>query len=234
MIHKLFALTIALALGNALCAQDQTPAKKNVPAEQTVPFVQKPEMYPLDTCIVSGEKLADKAVIFVVDGMTFKTCCEKCKAKVTKDPATYQSKLSPSLIAAQAGHYPLGVCVISGGKLGAMGQPVQLLLDNTLVQLCCSHCQDKATAKASEMAATVRTAAYEAQSKTYPLSTCLVSGEALGKGAVSVLYGTTLVRFCCKDCIGKFEAKPADYMAKLHPAASEPKNEPAKAKGGGK
>ena len=84
-------------------------------------------------------------------------------------------------------------------------------------------------AKAPAMAAKVRDAAYEAQSKSYPIDTCVVGGEKLGKDAVSVMYGTTLVRFCCKDCIAKFEKSPAEFVAKLHPAKVADKK-PAEAK----
>lgn len=59
----------------------------------------------------------------------------------------------------------------------------------------------------------------------YPLQTCVVSGEKLdemGKPVV-INYQGTEVRFCCKDCVGKFNADPAKYLAKLK-AAQHPAN----------
>ena len=52
---------------------------------------------------------------------------------------------------------------------------------------------------------------------SYPLTTCVVSGEELGGMGEPVEYdhNGTLVKFCCKNCIPKFEADPEKYMAKL-------------------
>lgn len=198
-----------LVLAGAICAQDTVQAS----AAKTS-YQQKP-MYPLATCIVSGEKLGDDAVTFQVGTRTFRTCCDKCKAKVEKDAETFGKKLDEAVIAAQLKTYPLDVCAVTGKKLGSMGDPIKLVLDDTLVQLCCNGCTKKATAKAGEMAQKVRDAAFAAQSKAYPLGECVVSGDKLGKEPVSVMFGTQLVRFCCDKCIAKFEKDPATYLAKL-------------------
>ena len=58
-------------------------------------------------------------------------------------------------------------------------------------------------------------------SDTYPLKTCLVSGEQLGGDMgkpVVINYKGTEVRFCCKDCVKKFNADPGKYLAKLKAA----------------
>src|SRR5215510_4375733 len=88
----------ALALAGVLCAQDQPPAPAAQQKPQKAAFLSRPEIYPLDTCVVSGEKLDADAVTFVVDGRTFKTCCAKCKPKVEKDPATFAKKLDEALV----------------------------------------------------------------------------------------------------------------------------------------
>jgi YHS domain-containing protein len=53
--------------------------------------------YPLDTCIVSDEKLgADpdmKPYVFVHEGQEIKLCCKSCKKKFDKSPETYLKKL---------------------------------------------------------------------------------------------------------------------------------------------
>jgi hypothetical protein len=53
--------------------------------------------YPLDTCLVSGEKLdADptmKSFSFVHEGQEIKLCCKSCKKKFDKSPETYLKKL---------------------------------------------------------------------------------------------------------------------------------------------
>ncbi len=49
----------------------------------------------------------------------------------------------------------------------------------------------------------------------YPLTTCVVSGEALGSmgDPVVVTHEGTEVRLCCAQCKPKFEADPAKYVA---------------------
>lgn len=54
---------------------------------------------------------------------------------------------------------------------------------------------------------------------TYPLTTCVVSGEKLdsmGEPHVFTHEGTE-VRLCCKSCLDDFNKEPAKYMAKLKP-----------------
>ena len=74
------------------------------------------------------------------------------------------------------------------------------------------------------LAATVRAA--DKPAAPYPLTTCVVSGEALNDMGKPVSYThkeegkpDRLVMFCCKSCIGKFKKDPVKYLAKL--AAAE-------------
>jgi len=55
---------------------------------------------------------------------------------------------------------------------------------------------------------------------TYPLTTCVVSGEKLGEMAPPVIYHHEgrEVRFCCKECVGKFKANPAKYLKMIDDA----------------
>jgi len=66
---------------------------------------------------------------------------------------------------------------------------------------------------------------------TYPLDTCVVSGEKLGgeMGApIDYIYKEAgkpdrLVRFCCKMCIPKFKKDPAKYLKLIDEAAASKK-----------
>ena len=53
--------------------------------------------YPLDKCLVSGEKLgADpdmKPHVFTVDGQEVKLCCKSCLKDFNKDKAKYMTKI---------------------------------------------------------------------------------------------------------------------------------------------
>ena len=58
---------------------------------------------------------------------------------------------------------------------------------------------------------------------TYPLTTCVVSGEKLGEmGAPAVInYKGTEVKFCCNSCVKKFNADSEKYLAKLKEASTK-------------
>lgn len=70
--------------------------------------------------------------------------------------------------------------------------------------------------------------ATQASSTTYPLTTCVVSGDKLDEMGDPVKYvykqpgkPDRLVEFCCKDCIKDFEKDPAKYLAKLDAATGQ-------------
>tara|TARA_R110000850_G_scaffold5389_7_gene22450 strand:+ start:695 stop:961 length:267 start_codon:yes stop_codon:yes gene_type:complete len=50
---------------------------------------------------------------------------------------------------------------------------------------------------------------------TYPLETCVVSGEPLGSMGtpVEVSHEGTTVKLCCKNCIEDFNADPSKFAA---------------------
>lgn len=52
--------------------------------------------YPLDVCIVGGEKLGSmgKPFVFVHQGQEIKLCCDGCKADFDKEPAKFLAKLA--------------------------------------------------------------------------------------------------------------------------------------------
>ncbi|MDF1739137.1 MAG: hypothetical protein P1U86_08255 [Verrucomicrobiales bacterium] len=54
----------------------------------------------------------------------------------------------------------------------------------------------------------------------YPLTTCVVSGEALGSMGtpIEVTHEGTTVKLCCKSCIKEFKASPEKFVAKLDSA----------------
>ena len=58
---------------------------------------KKPKPYPLDTCVVAGEKLgADpsmKPYVFTHEGREVKLCCKSCLKDFKKDTAKYIAKI---------------------------------------------------------------------------------------------------------------------------------------------
>lgn len=77
------------------------------------------------------------------------------------------------------------------------------------------------------------------QATAYPLTTCVVSGEALGSMGESFIHihkdagkPDREVRLCCKSCLKKFLKDPAKYLAKLDASATPPAPTPAAPKSG--
>jgi len=56
---------------------------------------KKPKPYPLETCVVSGEKLGEmgKPYVFEHEGREIKLCCKSCLKDFKKDPAKYVKKI---------------------------------------------------------------------------------------------------------------------------------------------
>ena len=109
--------------------------------------------------------------------------------------------------------YPLDTCVVSGEKLGGMGEPVTFTYEGREVKLCCKDCRkdfDKSTAK---YVAKIDEAAKKV--KPYPAKTCLLSGEPVNEDSPATIYKGQEYKFCCKNCQAKFAKDPSKYTDKL-------------------
>ena len=80
-------ILIPIAIASLLVVSCK-PAKTETAASASKP-------YPLETCLVSGEKLGEMGEPFVIDhkGQQIKFCCESCLPKFEKDPEKYLAKL---------------------------------------------------------------------------------------------------------------------------------------------
>ena len=58
----------------------------------------KPKPYPLQTCIVTDEKLGGhgKPYVFTHEGQELKLCCKGCLKDFKKEPAKYTKKIKDS------------------------------------------------------------------------------------------------------------------------------------------
>ena len=52
---------------------------------------------------------------------------------------------------------------------------------------------------------------------SYPLDTCIVSGNRLGSmgDPITKVYDGREVKFCCAPCVEEFEASPKEFLEKL-------------------
>ena len=65
------------------------------------------------------------------------------------------------------------------------------------------------------------TLAADGKKSTYPLTTCVVSGEKLDSmgGPYVMTYKDQEVRLCCEHCKPKFEKDPTAYLKKIQDAS---------------
>jgi len=186
-------------------------------------IAQQIPSYPTMTCVVSNEEMGGEMgepIDVLHEGRLVRLCCKSCKRELEKDPAPIMARVDAAIIAAQGPSYPLDTCPITGEKLGSMGEPINHIVGTRLVRLCCKGCV-KAVNKAPEATLVkVNEALIAAQLKTYPLDTCPITGEKLGSMGepVNFLYGTRLLRLCCRGCVKGVTADPQAALAKLDAA----------------
>lgn len=204
-------------------AKEGEGAKREAPKGQDsdeMRIAYQSALYPLDTCVISGEKLGPDAKSFLVEGRLVRTCCGKCEAKVKESPREALKKIDEAVVRSQKAAYPMEKCPISGEKLGEGA--VDVVHNTRLVRFCCEKCVGEFKKDPESSLKKLDTAYMASQRKGYPLSTCVVmGGDPLGDDAIEILHGNRLVRFCCKKCIKEFRASPEKYLAKLDEAAKQ-------------
>ena len=181
---------------------------------------------------VTGAELpaAGKQVIVQHEGRELRFGDERSAQRFKASPDTYLADVDQRLVAQQLPHYPLETCVVSGEKLGDMGNPIDFVYSNRLVRFCCKSCRKTFLEQPDKYLDAIDEAAIDRQEAHYALKTCLVSGEDLGTMGAPIdrVMGNRLVRFCCKGCITQFRADPLTYLAQLDKAVqSRDGSEPA-------
>ena len=138
---------------------------------------------------------------------------EKQATEVTKD----------EILAAQMLHYPIDTCIVGGGKLGSMGDPVNHIHSGRLFRFCCAGCIPTFEKDPDEFIKALDTKIVEQQLDGYPLDTCVVADGTLGSMGepVNYIYENRLVRFCCASCIEPFESDPKPFIEKLDKAYAD-------------
>lgn len=205
--------------------------------------------YPLTTCVVSGKALGEGSSTFLIGQTLLRTCCAGCKETAIADPTPFLVKLATAnsasfgnvdlgcdawtdeqraaFLAEQKADYPLTTCPISGKPLED-GKAVDLLLEGTLVRVCCDQCVDKAKQDATTIVTTIQSTAFAQQKLCYPLTDCVVSGKPLGERAASTMIGVTLVRTCTTTC-SKHIAEQRTTIVETIRAAKQKASDAAKA-----
>lgn len=110
--------------------------------DQSLIEQQRP-LYPMDKCIVSDQPLGDMgdAVDYLYGNRLVRFCCKMCKGRFERDPDKYLAGIDAAVIEAQKADYPLNTCVVSGERLeGDADEPVDYVIGDRLVRLCCKDC----------------------------------------------------------------------------------------------
>ena len=172
--------------------------------------------YPIETCIVTGDKLGDDTINYVHNNRLVRLANADAAAAFKADPAKHLEALDKKIVEVQLPDYPMDTCPV-GGPLGSMGEPVNFISMNRLVRLCCGECKKSFVDDPAKYMAKLDKAYADAQREAYPLDTCVVAGGKLGSMGepVEVVAGTKLVRFCCEGCLPEFEADPQKYLSEL-------------------
>jgi YHS domain-containing protein len=220
------AATLAMVAGVLACAAAArtaaAPAAANAGELATGPAATG-DSYTLDKCAVTGQKLGAMGapVIYNFKGREVRFCCKGCAGKFEANPANYFKGIDAALVRQQLPYYPLDTCLVTGEKLGAMGDPVNTIYKNRLVRFCCAGCVAKFEKEPAKYIAALDKAVIEKQKPTYPLETCVVTGQKLGSMGDPVEYvvGNRLVRLCCAGCVKQLRQDPLASLAKLDAAA---------------
>jgi YHS domain-containing protein len=187
------------------------------------------ESYPLGTCPVSGEKLGSMGdpVVKVYDGREIRFCCAGCPKKFEANQTASLEKIDAAIVKEQTPYYPMKTCVVSGEKLDSMDAPIDYVYQNRLVRFCCKGCIKKFEADPAKYLAEIDKKVIAEQKASYPLTTCVTSGEKFGGDMgdpIEYVFANRLVRLCCKGCKKDFLKDPAKYLAKLDEAGSATKS----------
>jgi YHS domain-containing protein len=176
--------------------------------------------YPLDSCVLSGKKLASVETPVVVnhEGREIKFCCNNCKGKFEADPAAVLSKVDTAIVEQQKAHYPLDTCVVSGDKLGGHGDVVEYVYNNRLIRLCCADCEDAIKKDPAAVFGKLDAAVIEKEKDAYPLTKCPVSGQDLGSMGEpkNIVVANQLIKLCCGGCEKQIKKDPAKFLAMVN------------------
>ena len=88
-MKAILALVIAIPFALASCSNEKSGGDSDKDKTGSTGD------YPIDTCVVSDEKLGSmgEPVEVVHEGTTVKFCCDSCIPEFEKDPAKYIAKL---------------------------------------------------------------------------------------------------------------------------------------------
>ncbi|MEM9399054.1 MAG: TRASH domain-containing protein [Verrucomicrobiota bacterium] len=121
------------------------------------------------------------------------------------------------------GEYPLKTCVISGAKLGSMGEPYIYKHKGREIQFCCKGCDKAFEEDPNKALKKLNAAVIAQQKKIYPFKDCVVSQEPLIPEELFhfIDQDNNLYLTCCKICPKEIEKSLATYQKMLNNAIKQ-------------
>lgn len=112
---------------------------------------------------------------------------------------------------------PVGACVVCGQKLRSISSARVFYHANRPIYVCSRACETKFWTDSFALLQKMDEMIIEYQKDSYPLETCVVSGNTLGDRGdiVDLVYGNQLIRFCSFRCRGEFLRNPHSYLDQL-------------------
>jgi len=124
------------------CAKflQKDPAKYLKAVDEAHAAQQRP-IYPMKTCLISGDELTDdNAIEIMVGNRLFRVCCAGCGKAIKADPAKYVAMLDEAARKQQSKNYALEICPVSGKKTTG-DNASDVMVGGRLVRLCCEGCK---------------------------------------------------------------------------------------------
>jgi len=121
--------------------------------------------------------------------------------------------------------WPLDTCVVSGGKLGSMGDPIVKLHEGREVRFCCAGCIGAFESDPQKYLSKADETIIGQQLLHYPLDYCIIDTHESVSGNSEEddfsVVGNRLFIYCCPPCDKKVRAEPAKYIEILDHAVIE-------------
>jgi YHS domain-containing protein len=165
-----------------------------------------------------GLALVFAAAFVVVVGLLTSSALLAGDEKAMADKAV-ADKAEPQEMAEDS--YPLETCVVSGGKLGTMGDPVIYDYHGREIRFCCAGCVKPFESDPDKYLKKLDEAIIARDLPAYPLETCVVTGKSLtgeDVNPVNYIYKDRLVRLYDDGALKKFKEDPEKYIKKLDEA----------------
>lgn len=183
--------------------------------------------YPLDTCIVTGAKLGADAVTVVLkdqrnalqEGRQLRFANEAARLTFNTRPGEFLDALDREIIRLHEASYPLDRDVVEIDR--KLTERFPFVYGNRCYVVMRAKNIDNFLKQAGRYVGVFDKLMTTKQRSHYPLTTSLVSGEALPEKPFDVVIGYRLVRLCNEAEAKTLLEKPGDFLPKL-PALKSP------------